>query len=177
MEYWDVIDRKRTPLGKRVLRGAPLGTGEYHLAVSIWTVNERHELLLTLRSPEKKSYPGLWENTAGAVLAGEGSRAAAVRELWEETGIRASEEELVPLGVQRRAHLFVDVYALRRTVPIEKLRLQPGETVAARWVTFPAFLELVRRGEVAEPVYDRLQLMREPFLRFLEGGDSDSVLA
>ncbi len=168
MERLDVIDERQRPTGRTVERGERLGPGEYVLAVSVWTVNERDELLLTLRSPEKKSYPGLWENTAGAVRAGERSRAAAVRELREETGISASEEELVPLGVQRREHLLVDTYALRRTVPQEELRLQPGETSAARFVSIEEFRRLVRRGQVAEPVVDRLSEMRDAFERFLK---------
>ncbi len=168
MELLDVIDGERRPTGRTVERGARLGPGEYVLAVSVWTVNEKDELLLTLRSPEKKSYPGLWENTAGAVRAGEKSQAAAVRELREETGISASEEELVPLGVQRREHLLVDTYALRRTVPEGEIRLQPGETSAARFVSAEEFRQLVRRGQVAEPVVDRLAGMRAAFERFLK---------
>ena len=67
--------------------------GEYHLGAIIAVGNDQGEILCTLRSPEKKFCPGIWENTGGGALAGETSRAAAQRELQEETGIFAELEE------------------------------------------------------------------------------------
>ena len=37
-------------------------------------VNDQNEILLTLRSPDKEKYPGTWENTGGALEAGEGKQ-------------------------------------------------------------------------------------------------------
>ena len=75
-------------------RGEPLPQGWYMVIAAVWVVNKRGELLLTLRSPEKKEYPNTWENPGGAVLAGETSKQGMVRELREETGIMAEESQL-----------------------------------------------------------------------------------
>ena len=56
----------------------------------VWVVNSLGDFLLTLRSPEKEASPGCWENSGGAVVAGETSLQGALRELGEETGIQAS---------------------------------------------------------------------------------------
>ena len=93
MELWDLFDENRRPLNRRQSRLAPKVHGEYHLVVVICVVNSKHEILLTLRHPDKEKYPNLWENTGGCIQAGETSRAGAVRELFEETGIRAAEED------------------------------------------------------------------------------------
>ena len=90
MELWDLFDAGRRPLVRTHPRGTPCAAGEYHIVVSVWTLDSRDNFLLTLRDPAKESYPNTWENTGGSALAGETSRAAAVRELAEETGILAS---------------------------------------------------------------------------------------
>ena len=64
-EIWDLYDRDRNPLGVTHVRGHYLPKGTYHIAVGIWTVNSKNEVLLTLRSPQKRDWPNVWENTAG----------------------------------------------------------------------------------------------------------------
>jgi 8-oxo-dGTP pyrophosphatase MutT (NUDIX family) len=66
--------------------------------VSEWSevlihVRRGQQFLVTHRSPDGGGY---WHTIAGGVEPGETSDAAAVRELWEETGLEA--RELQPLG-------------------------------------------------------------------------------
>lgn len=72
MELWDVYDENRKLTGKTHERGVPLGPGEYHIIADVWTVNQRSEILLTRRHPDKP-YGLLWECTGGSVLTGENS--------------------------------------------------------------------------------------------------------
>ena len=83
MELWDVYDENRKLTGKKHERGVPLGPGEYHIIADVWTVNQRSEILLTRRHPDKP-YGLLWECTGGSVLTGENSVEGALRELSEE---------------------------------------------------------------------------------------------
>ena len=53
MELWDVYDENRKLTGKTHERGVPLGPGEYHIIADVWTVNQRSEILLTRRHPDK----------------------------------------------------------------------------------------------------------------------------
>lgn len=159
MEYWDVYDAKRRPLGRTHLRGLPMPPGEYHLIVFVWVVNSAGRLLLTKRSPEKQSYPNLWENTGGAAIAGETSRQAIRRELMEETGIAAEEGEFEFLITKLGRSWIADTYLLRRDVPLEDIRLQPGETCDAQWVTRAQFDALIARNAVAKPDVERFALV------------------
>ena len=72
-EEWDLYTREGLPLGEKALRGDALPFGAFHLVVMALIVNDRKELLMTRRSAEKLAWPGLWECTAGSVLAGESS--------------------------------------------------------------------------------------------------------
>lgn len=167
LELWDLYDAQRRPLGRTHRRGEPMPAGEYHVVVAVWTVNGRGEALLTLRDPKKESYPGMWENTAGSAVAGEGSAEGAARELREETGILVPPGELTLLGTRRERSAFADTYIVRRDVPREELRLLPGETVDARWVTLPLLDAMMTRGLVAAPVCARLAAVRDAFEAFL----------
>ncbi|MDT4761063.1 NUDIX hydrolase [Sphaerochaeta sp. PS] len=151
-EYFDLYDNDRNPLGRVHQRGVPIPEGLYHVVVSVWTVNKKQEILLTLRSAQKQLLPNLWENTSGSVLAGESSREAALRELREETGIIAESSEMTFLGTARKAASFVDIFLVRKDAwPIEVV-LQKEETVDAKWVTFPELEVLDQRGELAFPI-------------------------
>lgn len=162
-EYWDLYDTNRRPLGKTHLRGRPLPEGSFHVVVSVWTVNQDNKLLLTLRSREKDLYPNLWENTSGSAVKGETSVQAALRELQEETGIAATEDEMTFLGTERKVYSFVDVYLVRKTMESDAIRLQEGETTAYKWVTLPELEEINRQGKLAFPVAYRMDRFREVF--------------
>ena len=161
METWDLYGDDRVALGKTARRGDALPPGANHLIVEIWTVNSRGEVLLTLRDDGKKYYPEKWENTGGAVLAGEDSLHGALRELREETGIVAGDAELRRLGGYRVPEVFADVYLLRRDVRLQDLSMQPGETVAARWVTLAELRRMWARGETAFPTEARLRFIED----------------
>ena len=168
MEYWDLYDRNRLPLGRTHLRGTPCANGEFHLVVSIWTVDSSGNILLTLRDPIKESYPNHWENTGGSALAGETSLQAAVRELEEETGIVATEAELRFLATEITRDTFVDHYFLRRDLPLSEILLQKGETADARWVTLEQLDAMVADLSLAKPIGDQFIGIRERFLLFLK---------
>ncbi len=162
MEYNDIYtaDRKRT--GKLHRRGTRWRQGEYGLIVCVWVYDGKGRVLLTRRAPEK-SFAGTWENSGGAVKAGETSRQAIARELFEETGIRAAESEFELLSTRRDKDSFFDFYCLKNDTPIEKIVLLEGETSDAKWVTFSEIREMIKNREICR-VIGRQYLHQEPQL-------------
>lgn len=167
MENWDLFDIQRRPLHRTCRRGEILNPGEYHMDVEIWTVDRNQNVLLTLRDPRKEAYPDKWESTGGSALAGETSRQAAVRELHEETGILAAEEELTYLGTHLEHTAFMDIYLLRRDIPISQLTMQDGETVDAKWVTLAELETMIADHSLALPIGEHFETVKECFHRQL----------
>lgn len=162
-EYWDLYDNDRTPLNRTQLRGESLQEGTYHVVVSVWTVNQENKLLMTLRSEDKELYPNLWENTSGSVVQGETSLQAALRELKEETGIVASEDEITFVGTARKEASFVDIYLVKKHIDPASIILQEGETIDFRWVTFSELEHMDEKGLLAFPISFRFQQLRAFF--------------
>lgn len=147
MEYNDIYDIERNLTGRVHLRGTRWKKGEYGLVVCVWVYDGKGKLLLTRRAPEK-TFPGTWENSGGAAKAGETSLQAIVRELWEETGIRAKPGEFELLGSGRDGNTHYDYYCLLAPVPIEKVVLLPGETDAAQWVSFAQVHQMIEQKQI-----------------------------
>lgn len=147
MEYNDIYDQNRRKTGRTHLRGTSWKRGEFGLVACVWVYDGEGHLLLTKRAPEK-SFPGTWENSGGAVRAGENSLQAIVRELWEETGIEAAPEEFELLQSGKDGNTHYDYYAIKRKLPIEQVILQPGETVDAQWYTFDQVHQLIRQKKM-----------------------------
>lgn len=77
----EVIDRKpRSEVHRR---------GLLHRAVHVLVFNSRGQIFLQKRSMMKDRQPGLWDSsTSGHVDSGENYDATAVREVWEEIGLK-----------------------------------------------------------------------------------------
>lgn len=164
MEFNDVYDKNRQLTGKVHRRGTRWQDGEYGLVVCVWVYDDRGRLLLTRRAPEK-SFAGTWENSGGAVKAGETSRQAIARELFEETGIQAGEEEFYLLSSGRDRNTHYDFYCLKRNVPLRDIVLLPGETDGAKWVTFDEVHAMIRRRQICQIISRQFLRQKQDLLR------------
>ena len=164
MEWNDIYDKDRRLTGRVHKRGTPWRNGEYGLVVCVWVYDGEGNLLLTRRAPGK-SYAGTWENSGGAVKAGENSRSAIARELFEETGIRADPGEFELLGSDRDRHTHYDFYCLKRTTPLEEIVLLPGETDAVQWASMEKVRRMVKNGEICRIIGHQFRRQEEALLQ------------
>lgn len=165
MEYNDIYDENRQLTGRIHRRGSSWKPGEYGLVVCVWVYDGKGNVLLTKRA-KGKSFAGTWENSGGAAKAGETSRNAIARELFEETGIRAEESEFQLLSSDREGHTFYDFYSLRREVKLEDIVLLPGETDDVRWASFDQVHAMIRRRQICRIIANQF-FRQEPMLRQL----------
>jgi len=161
MEIWDLFNANRDPLYRTHIRGNKLKAGEYHVVVGIWVINANGKLLLTKRSLQKEQYPDLWENTYGSLLAGEINVDGALRELYEETGIRADKRDLQYCVTQKTSTSFVDMYILNSNILISKLVMQENETTEAKWVSIDQFKSMILDGQISPLVAKRYLLIHK----------------
>ena len=100
MEIWDLYDREGKATGETWERKhgnyLEIPDGRYHLVCDILVKHVDGTYLLTKRHMCKDVYPGYWEASAGgSAISGEDPITCAKRELFEETGLRAEEFQLI----------------------------------------------------------------------------------
>ena len=159
MEWNDIYDKDRNLTGRTHLRGTRWKRGEYGLVACVWVYDGKGNILLTRRAPEK-SGAGSWENSGGAVKAGETSLEGVVRELFEETGIQADPNTFELLGSERDRNTHFDHYCVQATVPLSEIRLLPGETDDVQWATFEKVHAMIKCGDI-HPVIAKQFLKHE----------------
>lgn len=160
-ELIDIYDADGRPTGERVRRdGAFLRPGRYMLYV-LAILQSDGRYLITQRSRDKRWAAGWWEVTGGGVSAGETSAEAVVREVREEVGLDVSGEELEPVWRYRNDdpvrgdNYLVDIYHFNLEFSLGDLRLQPSETIDARFATADEIAALAERGIFLH--YERLR--------------------
>lgn len=161
-ERVDIFDAARQPLGYTKARSESLLPGEYKIVVGIWIVNGQGQLLITRRSMKKLYEPGKWENTGGHMDAGETPVQAVIRELREETGLAVMESDVRYLGTGV-VDSFIGDNFMARVGDAGGLRMQPGETEEARWVSPGELRRMMDAGEMAESTVRFMAVYKEAF--------------
>lgn len=132
-EIFDVVNDRDEVIGQQT-RGKVHQLGLKHRAVHVLVFNRRGELFLQKRSMLKDTFPGAWDSSASGHLdTGEEYDACAVRELWEEIGLKV---ELTPRRLfkidscDETGQEFVWVYRLESEGPFT---LHPEEIESGGW--------------------------------------------
>lgn len=152
MEYLDIRTKDGKKTGNIKEREKIHEDGDIHGTSHVWIVRKNeegeYELLLQKRSANKDAYPGCYDiSSAGHIPAGQDYLSSAIRELYEELGIKAQEEELVFLGIHEgyseeifygkpfKNHEISYVYLYEQPIDITKLCLQESEVQSVKWMT------------------------------------------
>lgn len=163
MEIFDIVDESGFPTGETVSRELAHAKGIRHRTAHVWIVryyNGKWQLLLQKRSANKDSFPGYYDtSSAGHIPAGFEPRGSALRELQEELGIKAEEDDLLEIGMFRsnyarefHGRLFVDnevttVFVYKKDVEIESLTLQEEEVEEVKWFDIDIVKEDMQKEE------------------------------
>jgi len=170
MELFDAVDREENKLGFDLIRGEPIPDGVYHRIVEIFTINERLEILLTKRDFEKM-WGGLWEITGGAVIKGETPEEGALRELREETGLQVQKEDIHRIALTCSGgdqHGIFHTYAVFVDMTKQHIRLQAGETIDYRLVSYDEFLSIMESDQYVPSLREQFRLYRNPFEQYMK---------
>jgi isopentenyl-diphosphate delta-isomerase len=147
-----LLDDAGRPIGEVDKAGVHSKETPLHLAFSCYLLNHAGELLLTRRSPEKKTWPGVWTNSfCGHPAPGEDPEDAVLRRARYELGVDVRRIELVLPGFRYRAvdpsgiveNEICPVYVARILGP---LRPNPFEVADYAWVTPGLLAEALERA-------------------------------
>ena len=161
-EIFDIVDEKGIPTGKTIDRETAHKEGILHRTAHLWLMRKREtgvEILVQKRSRNKDSYPGCYDiSSAGHIPAGVDFKPSAIRELREELGLDAMEEELLYCGTRRirgekefhgkifRDNQVSNVYCIWRDVEPATLTLQEEEVEEVKWISLAMCKKHVEEG-------------------------------
>lgn len=146
-EIWEILNEERQPTGTYHRRGDMLLEGQYHLVVNICIFNSMGQMLIQKRQPWKKSWPGLWNVSAGgSATAGDTSQIAAQRETEEEIGYSRDFSEERPYFTINGTKSFCDYYIIEEDLDINTLSLQQEEVAEVKWATKEEILTMIQEG-------------------------------
>jgi isopentenyldiphosphate isomerase len=90
-DIFDVVNERDEAIDRKP-RSEVHRLGLLHRAVHVLVFNARGQIFLQKRSMKKDRQPGLWDSSAsGHVDSGEDYDTTAVREVWEEIGLRLAQ--------------------------------------------------------------------------------------
>lgn len=156
-ELIDIVDKngKKTKLIQSKKYAHRVGL--WHNVIHVWVYNSKGEVLLQKRSMNKHLWPGKWDiSVGGHIGAGENIEKAAVRETFEEVGIRATTRKLEKATVWKAKVLigkphdgkeyhdnreFVHVYFLKYESKASGLRVQKSEVDEVKFVPLKEFVK------------------------------------
>jgi len=135
----NVVDENGTILGEEQ-REIIHAKGLLHREVHVWLYTPLGEVVFQHRGKNKDTYPDLLDATVGGhVEIGAGYVDTALKELEEETGVHASEDDLIFICTMRDTHYDVvtgmtnnvlrAVYAYRYDGKLSDLRVEKGKAV------------------------------------------------
>ena len=165
MEYRDLFDKNRKPLGEVVAKGEKFGEGKFIVVVMVFIENSKGEMLLQKRSASKG---GKWATTGGHPTSGQSSLQGMLQELKEEIGVSVQPEELVLFKTVKTPKTFVDLYYLHKDMDIKDTKLQESEVQDLRWFTKGQIEQLVKDGQFFMPHYQGAYL---EYLKLGEKGE------
>ena len=153
-EFFDVLDEQGNTTGKIKARSQVHKDGDWHKAVHIWIVNDKDDVLLQKRSPNKDSYPNMWDiSSAGHLTAGDDSLSGAIREIKEELGVDILPSQLALIGTRKSSskpsasfinNEFNDVYLLRLSLDLSKIQLQEEEVSEVKYIPIDDFRHMIK---------------------------------
>lgn len=168
-EYFDIRDENGKITGEVKERSLVHQDGDLHGTVHIWVVRKTkkgYDVLLQKRSAEKDSFPGCYDiSSAGHVEAGFDYKESALRELQEELGITAAEEELDYFGMHEgyveewfygklfKNHEISAMFLYDRPIEETELVLQAEEVESVCFMDYYVCMEKMKDGTLQHCIY------------------------
>lgn len=172
MEVFDLYDGNGNKLDRTMIRGTSNQKGEYHLVVHIWIRNSKGEYLIQQRNKKTDVRPYMWAITGGAVTSGEDSVTGAIRETYEELGLKLSTDKVkllkryyIDAEEGGLTNYITDLYLAETDAKIDTLTLDKTEVKDAKYVSMDEIKYMIEHNEFWN--YERL-LERQGLLALLE---------
>ncbi len=156
-EYIDILNADGSPTGKSSLKSEIHSKGYFHNTAHVWFYNSDAKILLAQRAATKVIYPLLWDvSVAGHVDTGETISQAAVREIWEEIGIKIPQSLLEKIGVYKcfqsypngiKDNEFHHTYLAKIDYELNDFNIDKSEVEQVKLVSLSEFYDLLKNSD------------------------------
>ncbi len=137
MELVDIVNENNELTGQVEERWKAIEKGLWRRTVSCWIMNEKGEILLQKRAPNKRRNPNKWAKTGGQVDSKETPEEAIFREVKEELGIEIPKEQIKVVNIRKseKEKRFAYNFLFVVNYKLEDYTLQKEEVSEVRYYT------------------------------------------
>lgn len=162
MELLDLYTKERILTNVQISRGVRVPKGYYRLVVHVCIFNEKGEMLIQKRTPNKK-WANKWDiSVGGCVTAGETSNLSAEREIKEEIGLDVDLSDVRCNFTFNFEDGFDDIYLLNiNNLDITKLKLQASEVSEVKWATEEEIIKMIDNDEFITYYHSYIRMLFE----------------
>lgn len=152
-EMIDIYDEDMAFTGITVPRkGAFMKEGQFMLYALAIVEDMQGRILITKRAMDKKWAAGQWEVQGGGVDSGETPLQGAVREVYEEVGLKVNPDEAhfcyryTNIDLERGDNYINSIFRFKLDFTLEDVVLQEREATDCKLATWDEICELEQQG-------------------------------
>lgn len=157
-EFIDLYTEQGTLSGERILKSEAHRLGKLHKSVLVWIINDKGELLVQKRNPNKDINPNLLDTSfAGHIQAGESSTETAIREAKEELNLdidlnkleflfSCKDKSFHPNGLIE--YEIEDVYLYKDNINILNLKFIDHEVIDIKYIDYKKIETMWKNNDV-----------------------------
>lgn len=159
MEYLDEVNEKNEFTGKVYPKEEFHKKGLWYREVIGIIMNEKNEVLLQKRSPNKKDKPNLWEICFGHISSGETPENSILREVKEEIDLDLTEKDLIPLGIEHTSEYYENtnrfhkafsyIYLIKTDKNINEFKLQDEEVCDVKYISLKDLIDRLNKRDTS----------------------------
>ena len=161
-ELVDILTEGGNKIGKSISKAIAHETGVCHGIAAVALIGNDGKILIQKRASVKKDEPNKWDlSGAGHIDLEETPEQAAIREIYEELGIKIKKEELVlidtflnkvELDSKIKLNHYTYLFLVKKDVSQDRIKMQEAEVSEIRFVNKKEFLELKNSGYMVKAI-------------------------
>lgn len=152
MELIQIVDENGEFTGEIIDKEIAHDKNLLHIEISVFIINDKNQVLLQKRSPNKRFSPNKWGSCAGHVDAYESLEDAALRELKEEVGLEIPKESLYPFlerqifKKETNSHITY-LYYTKCNKEEKEFIIQEEELSEVKWFDIDEIIRLIKAND------------------------------
>lgn len=158
-EMVKVLNEQGQEMGSIVEKLKAHKEGICHGVVGIAIINSNGKVIIQKRAITKRDEPGKWDlSAAGHISSDETIIDAAIRETYEEIGIKIVEDDLTYIdtflfkaeGFNKKISHYTYVFIVKKDIDESELVLQESEVDEVKFVDKKELLEMLNKGKMVK---------------------------